>query len=191
VQIGSLSSFLRYACKPCRYRQVDDRIFISYRQADSLRVAKNLERLLAAEFGDAHVFRDQVSIEAGERFPETIELWLRSSTAILVVVGPQWLTVTDVRTGGRRIDAPDDLVRKEVEVALELHPKTRVIPVLVDGATMPTARELPPSIENLQLHMAAEIRPDCLVEDALKLNQRLRTPPPPRFLKWVELRSIR
>src|SRR6476620_1466748 len=86
VQIGSLSSFLRYACKPCRYRQVDDRIFISYRQADSLRVAKNLERLLAAEFGDAHVFRDQVSIEAGERFPETIELWLRSSTAILVVV---------------------------------------------------------------------------------------------------------
>jgi hypothetical protein len=188
VQIRSLTGFLGYACKPCRYRQVEDRIFICYRQADTLIVATNLERLLAAEFGDAHVFRDQRTLESGDHWPNTIEAWLRSSTAVLVLIGPQWLTLTDDRTGHRRIDTPDDQVRLEIELALDVYPKTRVIPVLVEGAQMPT-RELPPTIGHLQLHHAAQVRRDSLVDDALQLTRRLRTPPPPRFLKWDELRD--
>ena len=188
MQSTSLIPFLRYACKPCRYRQVEDNIFICYRQADTKIIATDLERLLAAEFGDNHVFRDERTLEAGQHWPNTIEAALRSSTAVLVVIGPQWLTLTDDHTGQRRIDAPHDQVRQEIELALKLYPKTRVIPVLVDGAQMPTD-ELPPSITKLHLRQAAQIRPHCFVEDALQLTRRLRTPPPPRFLKWEELRD--
>jgi hypothetical protein len=54
---------------------------------------------------------------------------------VLVVIGPQWLTIAD-KTGQPRIQKRTDLVRAEIELALETD-STQVIPILVDEAEMP------------------------------------------------------
>ena len=48
------------------------------------------------------------------------------------------LDISADKDNQRRLDDPNDFVRIEIEAALERN--VRVIPVLVDGATMPQAR---------------------------------------------------
>ena len=55
---------------------------------------------------------------------------------LLAVIGKGWLDLRDP-DGGRRLDDPKDFVRIEIASALRLG--ERVIPVLVNGADMPTA----------------------------------------------------
>jgi hypothetical protein len=62
------------------------------------------------------------------------------------LIGDQWLTVTDEQ-GRRRLDDPDDFVRLELEAALTR--QVRVIPILIDGARMPHAGDLPDSLAKL------------------------------------------
>ena len=69
-----------------------------------------------------------------------------SCAVLLVVIGGWWLTATG-EDGRRRLDDPGDFVRLEIEAALARH--VRVIPVLVDGARMPRAADLPASLEGL------------------------------------------
>jgi hypothetical protein len=49
--------------------------------------------------------------------------------------GPEWATVTD-KSGKLRLEDPTDWVRTEIGTALKW--KIRVIPVLVNGASVPT-----------------------------------------------------
>jgi hypothetical protein len=60
------------------------------------------------------------------------------------VIGRQWLTATD-NAGRRRLDSPRDFVRIEIEAALQRD--IPVIPLLVQGASMPDEDNLPPSIQ--------------------------------------------
>jgi hypothetical protein len=83
---------------------------------------------------------DVDAIEPGVDFVERIEAAIGSADALVVVIGRGWLTATDAR-GRRRLDDPEDFVR--IEVGSALRRDTRVIPVLVGGATMPTQEELP------------------------------------------------
>jgi hypothetical protein len=62
------------------------------------------------------------------------------------LIGERWLSVID-QHGRRRLDSPDDFVRLEIEAALQRD--VRVIPILVDGATMPEAGELPSSLARI------------------------------------------
>jgi hypothetical protein len=57
-----------------------------------------------------------------------------------------------------RFDHPDDMVRLELEAALER--KRRVIPVLIEGASMPRADELPESLREICYRSAVAVRPD-------------------------------
>jgi len=59
--------------------------------------------------------------------------------------------------GRCRLDKPDDFVRLEIEAALSRG--ILVIPVLVDGARMPRADELPPSLAALPRRQALELSP--------------------------------
>jgi hypothetical protein len=61
---------------------------------------------------------------------------------------------------GRRIDDPQDWVRLEIETALSR--EVRVIPVLVDEAKMPSACELPPSLQSLAGKQAVVLNPVSL-----------------------------
>lgn len=129
-------------------------IFVSYRRSDSAGFTGRLTDDLESQFPEHRLFRDVESIEAGADFVEAIDQALRSSSVLLVVIGPRWLDTTGA-DGQRRLDDPADFVRLEIAAALKLG--LRVIPVLVDGAAAPAADALPPDLAALARRQAHEL----------------------------------
>lgn len=121
-------------------------LFLSYRRDDSAGFAGRLSDALESEIGVDSVFRDVDDIRPGQDFVEAIETQLQAVAAVLVMIGPHWLDATGP-DGERRLGAPDDFVSLEVEAALASGKP--VIPLLVGGATMPAATDLPPSLAGL------------------------------------------
>jgi TIR domain len=132
------------------------RIFISYRHADTSYPAGWLFERLVAHYGKEQVFKDVDAIQPGDKFAEVITSGVEACSVLLVLIGRQWLTITD-ENGNRRIDRPDDFVRLEVQAALSRD--IRVIPILVEGAPMPSAGELPESLVKLADRQALELNP--------------------------------
>ena len=130
------------------------KIFISYRRSENAAHAGRLADQLRAYFGAQNIFTDIESIEPGRDFSETTEAAIGSCKILLAVIGRQWLTCTD-KHGGRRLDDPKDFVRREIATALGRG--VRVIPVLVQGATMPDERELPEVLAPLARRQAWEV----------------------------------
>jgi hypothetical protein len=121
-------------------------VFLSYRRQDSSGWAGNLSRALIGRFGKDKVFFDIATLQPGVEYKEVIEQWMAQVDVILILIGPRWLTITD-DTGQRRLDDPKDLVR--IEVAAALKRDVPVVPVLVGGAAMPAAAELPEELQEL------------------------------------------
>lgn len=134
------------------------RIFVSYRRADSITITGRIYDRLVAVFGEDGVFKDVEDIPFGVDFRSVIEHEIDQSEIVLVIIGPNWVTVTDT-DGNRRLDNPNDFVRIEVETAIK-RPTALVIPVLVQGARMPKADELPESLQPLHYRNAAVLRED-------------------------------
>jgi hypothetical protein len=132
------------------------RIFISYRREETAYPAGWLYDRLAGHFGGGQVFKDVDSIQLGDDFVEVITRAVGSCDVLVALIGGEWLTMTDAH-GRRRLDDPDDFVRLEIEAALSRG--VRVIPVLVDGARMPHADELPDSLATLVRRQALELSP--------------------------------
>ena len=142
------------------------RIFISYRREETAYPAGWLYDRLADRFGGRQVFKDVDSIQLGDDFVEVITRAVGSCDVLLALIGDQWLTITDEH-GRRRLDDPDDFVRLEIEAALTR--KVRVIPILVDGARMPRADELPDSLVKLVRRQALELSPARFEFDTSRL----------------------
>jgi TIR domain len=142
------------------------RIFISYRRDESAYPAGWLFDRLAERFGFDQVFKDVDSIEMGDDFVEVITNAVGSTDVLLALIGDRWLTITDEH-GKRRLDDPNDFVRLEIEAALAR--KVRVIPILVEGANMPRADELPPSLAALARRQALELSPSRFDFDTSRL----------------------
>ncbi len=142
------------------------RIFISYRREETAYPAGWLFDRLAEHFAAGQVFKDVDSIELGDDFVEVITTAVGSCDVLLALIGDEWLTITD-EYGRRRLDNPDDFVRLEIEAALAR--KVRVIPILVDGARMPKADELPPSLTMLVRRQALELSPNRFDADTTRL----------------------
>ena len=124
----------------------DGGIFVSYRRQETSHLAGRLYDRLADRFGEGQVFIDVATIEPGVDFAEEIFRAVAACKVLLAVIGPAWLTAADER-GRRRLDDPDDIVRLEIEAALSRG--VRVIPILVEGAVMPTRQDLPESLAGL------------------------------------------
>jgi hypothetical protein len=146
-------------------------IFLSYRRDDSTSATGRLADALEARFGDDRVFRDR-EIAAGENFVEAIRRSVESATVVLVVVGRRWLDASDA-AGQRRLDDPGDFVRLEIELALAAG--VAVVPVLVEGAIMPSAADLPPSIVAFSRCQAVELSDTRWRYDAERLIEMLQT----------------
>jgi len=144
------------------------RIFISYRRADSGESARKLYDALSPHF---HVFMDVEGILVGKDFRAIIEREIIQSDVVLIVIGPQWVSITD-EAGMRRLDKPNDLVRIEAEMALR-HEKI-VIPVTVAGAAMPSADAMPASLSNLPFLNGERIRPDQHDSDTARLIRQIK-----------------
>ena len=119
-------------------------IFISYRREETAANAGRLYDHLSDRFGADHVFMDVDSIAIGVDFTKAVVAAVSACSLLLVLVGKDWLSSTD-SDGRRRIDNPDDWIRIEIEAALQRD--IPVVPVLVDGAELPYADDLPPSLQ--------------------------------------------
>ncbi|UVT16520.1 MAG: TIR domain-containing protein [Nitrospira sp.] len=130
------------------------RVFISYRREDSAGWTGRLAGFLREQLGNNQVFMDIDTIPAGVDFAEYIRTSIGSCEALVVVIGPRWLTATDAR-GQRRLQDTNDYIRMEITTAISRNLK--VIPVLVGGATMPRSEDLPDDLKTLAGRNALEI----------------------------------
>lgn len=142
------------------------RIFISYRREETAYPAGWLFDRLGDRFGAEKVFKDVDSIDPGDDYVQRITTAVGACDVLLALIGDEWLTITDDE-GRRRLENSDDFVRVEIEAALTRG--VRVIPVLVDGATMPDAEELPPSLAALARRQALELSPNRFEFDTDRL----------------------
>src|SRR5215218_5408756 len=153
-----------------------ERVFISYRRDESAGYAGRIADTFEEYFGEDKVFRDIDSLEPGLDFSEAIERVLESSEVLVAVIGKNWLTATDA-AGQRRLENPDDYVR--VEIATALKRNVRVIPLLVEGAVMPSADELPDDLAPLTRRNAFELHDSSWREEIQRLITSLDRVLPP------------
>jgi len=146
---------VRAGKSPVRLRELKlGAIFISYRRSDSQGEAGRLFDDLVKHFGERMVFMDVAAIEAGRDFRRAIEESVAKCGVLLVVIGPEWLNAKD-KGGVYRLNDPTDFVR--IETASALKRDIAVIPVLVRGAEMPRAEQLPEDLKELAYRNCAEL----------------------------------
>ena len=114
-------------------------IFVNYRREDDPGSAGRLFDWLERAFCPTNFSWMSKSMEGGVDFIRVLESQVAQCDVLLAVIGPTWLS--------HRLEDEDDFVRVEVAAAIKLG--KRVIPVLVNGAHMPRASELPQSIKKL------------------------------------------
>jgi hypothetical protein len=129
-------------------------IFISYRREDAEGQAGRLFDDLVAQFGNDSVFMDVAGLEPGRDFRRAIDQQVASCGVLLALIGKDWLDAQN-ESGKRRLDDPSDFVRLETASALKRD--IPVIPVLVRGASMPHADELPEDLRDLAFRNAVEL----------------------------------
>jgi TIR domain len=145
-------------------------IFISYRREESRWSAGRLFDRLTARFDRRQIFMDIDGIGLGEDFVETIEKRVGACDVLIAIIGARRLTSTD-QQGVKRIENPKDFVRMEVGTALRRN--IRVIPVLVDGVSMPQPADLPDDLKDLTYRNALEIGDSHFDDDCRRLREAI------------------
>jgi WD domain, G-beta repeat/TIR domain len=145
---------------------VSGKIFLNYRRGDDAGTVGRLFDRLEQTFPRDQLFMDvEGHIKAGDDYVDVLRRQVGECDVLLVVIGPRWLTITD-ETGRRRLDNPDDWVRVEIVSALQAGVKKRVIPVLVPGAEMPRAEDLPGDLKPLARKQAVRVTLERFKADA-------------------------
>ncbi|ANZ38299.1 hypothetical protein BBK82_21755 [Lentzea guizhouensis] len=125
--------------------------FLNYRRHDErIGLVRTLYERLVERFGENNVFLDSATIGHGRRYPNQLRRHLGRSDVVVVVVHPGW--ASELKTDGT------DWVHNEIRWALAAG-KT-IIPLLLEGAKMPRAQELPRSIRELANFQAHRLRDD-------------------------------
>jgi hypothetical protein len=143
-------------------------VFINYRRSDVPAFGALLYVELVRHFGTEQVFMGSLSIPAGCDFAVELLARVRCSRVLLAVIGPGWLAAANAQ-GGRRLDDPQDWVRRELAEAFATG--VRVIPVLVDGARLPREAELPADIAQLARCQYRWLRSRDVLGDLDRLRQ--------------------
>lgn len=97
---------------------------------------------------------DVAAIEPGKDFRKAIDESVATCSVLLALIGQEWLGTKDA-TGSRRLEDSKDFVR--LELASALRRDIPVIPVLVRGAKMPLAEQLPDDLKDLAYRNAVEL----------------------------------
>ena len=129
------------------------KIAISYRRADSDAIMGRIRDHLSQHFGDDAVFSDIDNIPLGVDYRRYVQDILSSCKVLLAIVGRNWTGKTNGSPA--RIQDKADPVRIEVETAMRR--ATPLIPILVGGAEMPDARDLPESLRQFPFLNAAQV----------------------------------
>lgn len=151
--VAQMLSSLAAAAVPQPPAEQFSGIFVSYRREDSAGHAGRLYDKLVNHFGKDRIFRDVDTIGLGEDFATVIENAVGSCDILIALIGRHWLSGAGGTTG--RLDNPNDFVR--LEIAHALRRGIRVIPVLVQGASLPKPQDLPDDLAKLTRLNAIEL----------------------------------
>ena len=147
------------------------RAFISYRRADCMIQARSLYDGLRHRLSDWSLFQDLDSIPPGADYETMIKDEIGRCDVLLLMIGDDWL---DRDPDGRcRIDDQHDVVRLEIKAALERG--VRIVPLLVEGAEMPTPDQLPAEIARIVRFNAFELSDRRWPRDIDDLVEALRS----------------
>jgi hypothetical protein len=103
---------------------------------------------------------------------------LIKSQALIVVIGQRWGSCFRQSAGwfSWRAARTIDYVRIEIELALDHN--VRVIPLLVDGASMPSESQMPAKIAQICYYQAAPIRAGLdFRADMARVLEAIKNPP--------------
>jgi hypothetical protein len=147
------------------------KVFISYRRDDSAGHAGRVHDRLEREFGRDLLFMDVDGVPLGVNFVKVLSDEVAKCDVLLAVIGPNWLNARD-EDGNRRLDNPHDFVRIEIGAALQRN--ILVIPILLDGAKVPKANQLPKDLEELSIRNGLDVRHASFHNDIDRLVRSLK-----------------
>jgi hypothetical protein len=142
------------------------KVFISYRRDDAAGFSHAIHDRLVEHLPREQVFMDVHGIEPGADFVRRLESVVDSCDVLLALIGRRWAGESE--TGSERIHDPHDWVR--IEIGTAIRRGVRVIPVLLDGASMPPAESLPEELRPLVRMNAADVRTTRLDADVWDLT---------------------
>jgi clan AA aspartic protease (TIGR02281 family) len=144
------------------------KIFFNYRRDDDPGYTQALYQRLEDEFAPADLFMDvEGSIKPGDDFVEVLGAQVSACDVMLAIIGPRWSELL-----ADRLNDPADFVAIELKTAFAIG--KRVIPVLVGGASIPRADELPEAIRPLARRNAVGLRPERFKADCQGLVTALQ-----------------
>jgi CheY-like chemotaxis protein len=154
------------------------KVFVSYQHADTLFVAHALGYALRLAGHDAFV--DTGSIGGGELYPEVIAAAMAESNVALALIGPSF----DVA----RLREPTSVVAFEWRRA-QFH-GCPVVPVMIDGGTVPPDALLPPELRWFTKRNAYSLGRSSFSGDVATLVSAIATlsapPRPAARVLWVD-----
>jgi hypothetical protein len=174
-----------------------NKIFISYRRDDSGDSTGRIFDRLKAYYGIDRLIRDVDSIPPGSDFRKYLAGEVNRCQVLIAVIGKQWQDIKDA-AGKPRLEDPNDLVRIEIETALQRN--IPIIPVIVGGASFPEAKKLPAAIRGVVDRNGVFVRPDpdfhhdcdrliASLDNLLKGADKEHAKPSRRNL-WVALAAV-
>mgnify|MGYP002718526165 CR=1 FL=1 len=163
-------------------------IFICYRRDDSQFVTDRIFDHLIQHYPRKSLFKDVDDIPPGVDFQAHIEKAVARSTIMLAIIGPSWLSAKNA-AGQRRLDDPDDFVYIELSTAIRL--QRAILPILVGGARMPAAAELPSALQSLARINAVQVRSDPDFKgDFGRLQRALEGTSDRRHRSWLTPKAV-
>jgi hypothetical protein len=116
-------------------------IVISTREPALNGLAQNLSADLKRRFGQSAVASTvEALVEPGQALTEAVQDGVKAANILIVLVGSQW-------SAGAWYDAKRDPHR--IALATALQEKKRILPVLVNGASLPSEKDLPDWLDPL------------------------------------------
>jgi TIR domain len=150
------------------------RIFISYRRHDAQAAAALLHQRLTYLLPQATIFIDVTSLVAADDWRSQLEQAVRSADWCVVLIGRNWLERNP--DGTSRLGDRSDVVRIEVSTALAAGIAT--LPILVDGAPMPSADLLPLNVMALTRIQCETVSTTTFDDDVRRICEVLVDGPP-------------
>lgn len=129
-------------------------VFINYRPGDGEGWARRIFDQLSSRIGTEHLFMDVEGISARNNTVQARRDEVGRSDVVLAIIGRGWLEM-ETPDGPLLIDRMNDIVRVDLEAAVREN--RRIIPILVDGAELPTKEQLPVPLKALAYRSAERV----------------------------------
>lgn len=139
-------------------------VFISYRRTDEAVTQRIVEHLDTA-LPWMKFFLDTAKLESGRQWSDALFAGLSRSNALLVIIGPEW------QSSFRPRHDETDVMRREIEWGIT--EGRALLPVLINGATMPRRNRVPESIRPLLDIEAVTVDRKSFEADVAAIAERL------------------